>query len=64
MPTGTGKTVSLLALIVAYLAQKPDVIKKVNDKLGSIILKLIYCTRTVVEMEKTLREVKLVLDSR
>ena len=29
MPTGTGKTVSLLALIVAYLATYPDRIKKV-----------------------------------
>jgi DNA excision repair protein ERCC-2 len=53
MPTGTGKTVSLLALIIAYLAQKPNQIKK-----------LIYCTRTVVEMEKTLQEVKLVLKAR
>lgn len=53
MPTGTGKTVSLLALIIAYLAQKQESIKK-----------LIYCTRTVVEMEKTLREVKFVMDAR
>lgn len=29
MPTGTGKTVSLLALIIAYLAQKPDHVKRV-----------------------------------
>ncbi len=29
MPTGTGKTVSLLALIIAYLATYPDRIKKV-----------------------------------
>jgi DNA excision repair protein ERCC-2 len=47
MPTGTGKTISLLALIVAYLAEYPNRIKK-----------LIYCTRTVVEMEKTLEEVR------
>ena len=43
MPTGTGKTVSLLALILAYLSKYPDRVKK-----------LVYCTRTVVEMEKTL----------
>ena len=42
MPTGTGKTVCLLAMIVSYLLQ--------ND----MPKKLIYCTRTVVEMEKTL----------
>ncbi|CAK66212.1 unnamed protein product (macronuclear) [Paramecium tetraurelia] len=53
MPTGTGKTVSLLAFILAYLAQRPNTIKK-----------LIYCTRTVVEMEKTLEEVRLVMKAR
>jgi len=46
MPTGTGKTVSLLALIMSYMAAYPDKIKK-----------LVYCTRTVVEMEKTIKEV-------
>ena len=40
MPTGTGKTVCLLSLIVSYILAK-DMPKK-----------LIYCTRTVVEMEK------------
>lgn len=40
MPTGTGKTISLLSLIVSYIQEKmPN-------------FKLIYCTRTVVEMEK------------
>ena len=34
---GTGKTVSLLALIIAYLRQKP------ND-----LTKLIYCSRYVM----------------
>jgi len=48
MPTGTGKTVSLLSLITSYLNKDP---KK----------KLIYCTRTVGEMEKTLSELKLVI---
>lgn len=53
MPTGTGKTVSLLALISSYLESNPDKFKK-----------LIYCTRTVVEMEKTIEEVKFVLENR
>ena len=40
MPTGTGKTISLLSLIISYIVEKaPN-------------FKLIYCTRTVVEMEK------------
>ncbi|KAM0027852.1 putative DNA helicase chromatin remodeling SNF2 family [Helianthus debilis subsp. tardiflorus] len=45
MPTGTGKTIALLSLITSYSLSKP--------------LKLIYCTRTVHEMEKTLAELKL-----
>ncbi|EAS01088.2 DNA repair helicase (macronuclear) [Tetrahymena thermophila SB210] len=53
MPTGTGKTVSLLALITSYLESNQDKFKK-----------LIYCTRTVVEMEKTIEEVKFILDNR
>ena len=44
MPTGTGKTVTLLSLITSYQAAHPDVGK------------LIYCTRTVPEMEKVLVE--------
>lgn len=53
MPTGTGKTVSLLSLIMAVLASYPEKFKK-----------LVYCTRTVVEMEKTLEEVKEVIKTR
>ncbi|XP_011026185.1 PREDICTED: DNA repair helicase UVH6 [Populus euphratica] len=48
MPTGTGKTIALLSLITSYTISKPE---------GAI--KLIYCTRTVHEMEKTLAELKL-----
>ncbi|KAJ6335988.1 hypothetical protein OIU78_012566 [Salix suchowensis] len=48
MPTGTGKTIALLSLITSYTLSKPQ---------GAI--KLIYCTRTVHEMEKTLAELKL-----
>ena len=49
MPTGTGKTISLLALITSYQHAHPDTGK------------LVYCTRTVGEMEKTMEEVKRVL---
>ncbi|GLT37015.1 hypothetical protein SLA2020_113590 [Shorea laevis] len=48
MPTGTGKTIALLSLITSYSLSKPE-----------SPIKLIYCTRTVHEMEKTLAELKL-----
>ncbi|XP_068658392.1 general transcription and DNA repair factor IIH helicase subunit XPD [Aristolochia californica] len=48
MPTGTGKTIALLSLIISYALSHP-----------SSPPKLIYCTRTVHEMEKTLAELKL-----
>ncbi|GER24815.1 RAD3-like DNA-binding helicase protein [Striga asiatica] len=47
MPTGTGKTIALLSLITSYTLSKP-----------SNPVKLLYCTRTVHEMEKTLAELK------
>ena len=40
MPSGTGKTVSLLSLIMSYQLAKPDAGK------------LIYCSRTVPEIEQ------------
>lgn len=46
MPTGTGKTITLLSLITSY--------QLANRGMG----KLIYCTRTVHEMEKVLTELK------
>jgi DNA excision repair protein ERCC-2 len=52
MPTGTGKTVCLLSLILSY-------IKQVNPA-----MKLVYCTRTIVEMEKTIEELKSVQEAR
>lgn len=53
MPSGTGKTVSLLSLIVAYLiVNKHDVHK------------LIYCSRTVQEINKVYYRRELVLQSR
>ncbi|KAF1899171.1 hypothetical protein Lal_00019293 [Lupinus albus] len=51
MPTGTGKTIALLSLITSYVLSKPN-----------SPLKLLYCTRTVHEMEKTLAELKLLHD--
>jgi DNA excision repair protein ERCC-2 len=52
MPTGTGKTVSILALILSYQTAHPD------------RSRLVYCTRTVPEMTKTVEEVKRVVGYR
>ncbi|XP_024529521.1 general transcription and DNA repair factor IIH helicase subunit XPD [Selaginella moellendorffii] len=46
MPTGTGKTITLLSLITSYQLANPS------------LAKLIYCTRTVHEMEKVLDELR------
>ncbi|KNZ52017.1 uncharacterized protein VP01_372g5 [Puccinia sorghi] len=46
MPSGTGKTISLLSLIVAYQLYYPE------------RRKLVYCSRTVPEIEKALIELK------
>jgi Rad3-related DNA helicase len=53
MPTGTGKTITLLSLVTAYQLAHPD-------KLG----KLVYCTRTVPEMEKCLIELRELVEYR
>uniref|UniRef100_A0A915CXT9 Helicase ATP-binding domain-containing protein n=1 Tax=Ditylenchus dipsaci TaxID=166011 RepID=A0A915CXT9_9BILA len=47
MPSGTGKTVSLLSLVVAYMRKYPDRLHK-----------LIYCSRTIPEIEKCVEELK------
>lgn len=47
MPSGTGKTVTLLALIIAYHVAHPE-----------RVAKLVYCTRTVPEVDKTLAELR------
>ena len=49
MPSGTGKTVSLLSLIVAYQQFYPE------------HRKLIYCSRTMSEIEKALAELKALM---
>ena len=49
MPSGTGKTVSLLSLIVAYQQSYAEP------------RKLIYCSRTMSEIEKALAELKALM---
>jgi DNA excision repair protein ERCC-2 len=51
MPSGTGKTITLLSLIVAYILQYPDK-----------FIKLVYCSRTVPEIEKTVGELKRLIE--
>jgi len=46
MPTGTGKTITMLSVVTSYQLAHPEVGK------------FIYCTRTVPEMEKVLAELK------
>ncbi|KAI9251662.1 hypothetical protein EDC94DRAFT_642507 [Helicostylum pulchrum] len=53
MPSGTGKTISLLSLIVAYQMQYPEQHRK-----------FIYCSRTVPEIDKALAELKNLMDYR
>merc|ERR1711962_1867758 len=47
MPSGTGKTISLLSLIIAYQRAFP-----------LEVTKLIYCSRTVPEIEKVVEELR------
>nr|XP_027200231.1 general transcription and DNA repair factor IIH helicase subunit XPD-like [Dermatophagoides pteronyssinus] len=47
MPSGTGKTTSLLSLIIAYQKRYPHSLKK-----------LIYCSRTIPEIEKVVEELR------
>lgn len=51
MPSGTGKTATLLSLIVAYIMENPDIVRR-----------LIYCSRTVPEIEKVVAELKILMD--
>jgi DNA excision repair protein ERCC-2 len=51
MPSGTGKTVSLLSLIMAYMREYPLKVRK-----------LVYCSRTVPEIEKVLEELKKLVE--
>lgn len=51
MPSGTGKTVTLLALVIAYMIEYPHMVRK-----------LIYCSRTVPEIEKVVAELKNLME--
>ncbi|GJD05996.1 TFIIH basal transcription factor complex helicase XPD subunit [Galdieria sulphuraria] len=48
MPSGTGKTITLLSLLTSYLLQTQPSVRKI-----------IYCTRTVEEMEKVMEEANI-----
>ena len=49
MPTGTGKTVSLFALALAYKLKHPKRLEKI-----------VYCTRTISQLEKAVEELRAV----
>nr|CAG4642311.1 EOG090X01B4 [Evadne anonyx] len=51
MPSGTGKTTTLLSLIVAYMKAFP-----------LELTKLVYCSRTVPELEKVMEELRKLMD--
>uniref|UniRef100_A0AAF5DG82 General transcription and DNA repair factor IIH helicase subunit XPD n=1 Tax=Strongyloides stercoralis TaxID=6248 RepID=A0AAF5DG82_STRER len=50
MPSGTGKTSTILSLSVAYMNKYP-----------SSVDKIVYCTRTIPEMHKTAEELRKLL---
>lgn len=50
MPSGTGKTICLLALVVAYKFADPTKVSKI-----------VYCSRTIPEIEKTVEELRRLL---
>ena len=52
MPTGTGKTVCLLAATLAWLSHRQDSHEKI-----------IFCSRTISELEKVCTEVKNIFDA-
>lgn len=54
MPSGTGKTITLLSLITAYISSRG----------ADRSRKLVYCTRTVEEMQKVMAEMKILVRSR
>ena len=53
MPSGTGKTISLLSLILAYQEAHPRPLRR-----------LVYCSRTVPEIDKALAELQRLLEYR
>src|SRR3989338_11075290 len=53
MPSGTGKTISLLALVLSYKASFP-----------SQLSKIIYCSRTLPEIDKVVEELRRLISFR
>uniref|UniRef100_A0AC35TGP0 General transcription and DNA repair factor IIH helicase subunit XPD n=1 Tax=Rhabditophanes sp. KR3021 TaxID=114890 RepID=A0AC35TGP0_9BILA len=51
MPSGTGKTCTILSLTVAYMNKYPNSVDKI-----------VYCTRTIPEMHKTAEELAKLMD--
>ena len=49
MPSGTGKTISLLSACISFVN---------NLKMSGRFMKIVYCTRTLAETNKTLEELK------
>lgn len=67
MPSGTGKTVSLLSLIVSYMQVRsavPLISWLTPRQFYPVKRKLIYCSRTVPEIEKALAELKRLMEYR
>ena len=55
MPSGTGKTISLLSLLVGY-------VQHASTTGGNTKIKIVYCTRTIVEMTKTMEELRRLVE--
>ena len=68
MPSGTGKTVSLLSLIISYQQVSYQIpFEGVADGVFQFYptkRKLVYCSRTVPEIEKALAELKRLMEYR
>ena len=67
MPSGTGKTVSLLSLIVSYMqvsCREFHCGSRTDMQYYPTKRKLIYCSRTVPEIEKALAELKRLMEYR
>lgn len=59
MPSGTGKTITILSFMVSYLLHHQQQADGSNSR-----LRFIYCTRTVPEINKTLDELRRLMDYR
>jgi DNA excision repair protein ERCC-2 len=64
MPSGTGKTISLLSVIVAYQLFHAQPASTDALSAPGAPRRLIYCSRTVPEIEKALEELRRLMDYR